>query len=107
MKFRPWEVEHEQSLLLLDAPLRYPLFLQDFVDAPLTIPACFTRNLNIDWRAYQVQDEDFSCFTPCMLICFKYVFCFSSQNVLDWLVDIILGILCKCLKSLSVVMVKL
>ncbi|XP_062400578.1 myotubularin-related protein 14 isoform X2 [Sardina pilchardus] len=29
---------------------------QDFVDAPLTIPACFTKNLNIDWRAYQSWD---------------------------------------------------
>uniref|UniRef100_A0AAY4E204 Myotubularin related protein 14 n=1 Tax=Denticeps clupeoides TaxID=299321 RepID=A0AAY4E204_9TELE len=29
---------------------------QDFVDAPLTIPACFTRNLNIDWTAYRSWD---------------------------------------------------
>ncbi|XP_062853463.1 myotubularin-related protein 14 isoform X1 [Trichomycterus rosablanca] len=29
---------------------------QDFVDAPLTIPACFTKNLNIDWSAYQSWD---------------------------------------------------
>ncbi|XP_031423858.1 myotubularin-related protein 14 isoform X2 [Clupea harengus] len=29
---------------------------QDFVDAPLTIPARFTKNLNIDWRAYQSWD---------------------------------------------------
>ncbi|XP_036426930.1 myotubularin-related protein 14 isoform X1 [Colossoma macropomum] len=29
---------------------------QDFVDAPLTIPACFTKNLNIDWREYQSWD---------------------------------------------------
>lgn len=28
---------------------------QDFVDAPLTIPACFTKNLNIDWSEYQVN----------------------------------------------------
>ncbi|TRY71232.1 hypothetical protein DNTS_022896, partial [Danionella cerebrum] len=29
---------------------------QDFVDAPLTIPACFTRNLNINWSEYQSWD---------------------------------------------------
>uniref|UniRef100_A0A4W5RX13 Myotubularin related protein 14 n=1 Tax=Hucho hucho TaxID=62062 RepID=A0A4W5RX13_9TELE len=29
---------------------------QDFVDAPLTIPVCFTKNLNIDWRKYQSWD---------------------------------------------------
>ncbi|XP_072276789.1 phosphatidylinositol-3,5-bisphosphate 3-phosphatase MTMR14 isoform X2 [Pyxicephalus adspersus] len=29
---------------------------QDFVDAPLTIPFCLTRNLNIDWREYQSWD---------------------------------------------------
>lgn len=29
---------------------------QDFVDAPLTIPACFTKNLNIDWSEYQSWD---------------------------------------------------
>ncbi|XP_077429196.1 phosphatidylinositol-3,5-bisphosphate 3-phosphatase MTMR14 isoform X2 [Vanacampus margaritifer] len=29
---------------------------QDYVDAPLTIPACFTRNLNIDWAQYQSWD---------------------------------------------------
>uniref|UniRef100_A0A4W5MWG4 Myotubularin related protein 14 n=1 Tax=Hucho hucho TaxID=62062 RepID=A0A4W5MWG4_9TELE len=28
---------------------------QDFVDAPLTIPACFTKNLNINWSEYQVS----------------------------------------------------
>lgn len=28
---------------------------QDFVDAPLTIPAYFTKNLNIDWSEYQVS----------------------------------------------------
>lgn len=27
---------------------------QDFVDAPLTIPARFSQNLNIDWTRYQV-----------------------------------------------------
>ncbi|KAF0035457.1 hypothetical protein F2P81_013215 [Scophthalmus maximus] len=26
---------------------------QDYVDAPLTIPVCFTQNLNIDWTQYQ------------------------------------------------------
>ncbi|XP_061893815.1 myotubularin-related protein 14 [Entelurus aequoreus] len=29
---------------------------QDFVDAPLTIPPCFTKNLNIDWAQYQSWD---------------------------------------------------
>ncbi|XP_045079668.1 myotubularin-related protein 14 isoform X1 [Coregonus clupeaformis] len=29
---------------------------QDFVDAPLTIPVCFTKNLNIDWSQYQSWD---------------------------------------------------
>uniref|UniRef100_A0A8C8MLH1 Myotubularin related protein 14 n=1 Tax=Oncorhynchus tshawytscha TaxID=74940 RepID=A0A8C8MLH1_ONCTS len=29
---------------------------QDFVDAPLTIPVCFTKNLNIDWSKYQSWD---------------------------------------------------
>ncbi|XP_008408617.1 myotubularin-related protein 14 isoform X2 [Poecilia reticulata] len=29
---------------------------QDFVDAPLTIPARFTQNLNIDWTRYQSWD---------------------------------------------------
>ncbi|XP_075880868.1 phosphatidylinositol-3,5-bisphosphate 3-phosphatase MTMR14 [Nelusetta ayraudi] len=29
---------------------------QDYVDAPLTIPPCFTRNLNIDWTQYQSWD---------------------------------------------------
>nr|XP_023682628.1 myotubularin-related protein 14 isoform X1 [Paramormyrops kingsleyae] len=29
---------------------------QDFVDAPLTIPAAFTKNLNIDWGEYQSWD---------------------------------------------------
>uniref|UniRef100_A0A674EWD3 Myotubularin related protein 14 n=1 Tax=Salmo trutta TaxID=8032 RepID=A0A674EWD3_SALTR len=29
---------------------------QDFVDAPLTIPACFTKNLNINWSEYQSWD---------------------------------------------------
>lgn len=29
---------------------------QDFVDAPLTIPLCFTQNLNIDWSQYQSWD---------------------------------------------------
>ncbi|XP_060724022.1 myotubularin-related protein 14 isoform X2 [Tachysurus vachellii] len=29
---------------------------QDYVDAPLTIPACFTKNLNIDWSEYQSWD---------------------------------------------------
>lgn len=29
---------------------------QDHVDAPLSIPACLTRHLNIDWREYQSWD---------------------------------------------------
>uniref|UniRef100_A0A8C5BJ81 Myotubularin related protein 14 n=1 Tax=Gadus morhua TaxID=8049 RepID=A0A8C5BJ81_GADMO len=29
---------------------------QDYVDAPLTIPTCFTPNLNIDWTEYQSWD---------------------------------------------------
>uniref|UniRef100_A0A665W489 Myotubularin related protein 14 n=1 Tax=Echeneis naucrates TaxID=173247 RepID=A0A665W489_ECHNA len=29
---------------------------QDYVDAPLTIPMCFTQNLNIDWTQYQSWD---------------------------------------------------
>ncbi|KAG7493332.1 myotubularin-related protein 14 [Solea senegalensis] len=29
---------------------------QDYVDAPLTIPVCFTQNLNIDWAQYQSWD---------------------------------------------------
>ncbi|KAG7229483.1 hypothetical protein INR49_031904 [Caranx melampygus] len=29
----------------------------DYVDAPLTIPVCFTQNLNIDWSQYQVSDS--------------------------------------------------
>uniref|UniRef100_A0A667WWY7 Myotubularin related protein 14 n=1 Tax=Myripristis murdjan TaxID=586833 RepID=A0A667WWY7_9TELE len=29
---------------------------QDYVDAPLTIPVCFTNNLNIDWSEYQSWD---------------------------------------------------
>ncbi|XP_039979184.1 myotubularin-related protein 14 [Xiphias gladius] len=29
---------------------------QDYVDAPLTIPVCFTQNLNIDWSQYQSWD---------------------------------------------------
>uniref|UniRef100_A0A8D3E581 Myotubularin related protein 14 n=1 Tax=Scophthalmus maximus TaxID=52904 RepID=A0A8D3E581_SCOMX len=29
---------------------------QDYVDAPLTIPVCFTQNLNIDWTQYQSWD---------------------------------------------------
>ncbi|XP_075039593.1 phosphatidylinositol-3,5-bisphosphate 3-phosphatase MTMR14 isoform X2 [Mixophyes fleayi] len=29
---------------------------QDYVDAPLTIPPCLTRYLNIDWREYQSWD---------------------------------------------------
>ncbi|TNN79663.1 Myotubularin-related protein 14 [Liparis tanakae] len=29
---------------------------QDYVDAPLTIPMCFTQNLNIDWTRYQTWD---------------------------------------------------
>ncbi|XP_073500895.1 phosphatidylinositol-3,5-bisphosphate 3-phosphatase MTMR14 isoform X3 [Phyllobates terribilis] len=29
---------------------------QDYVDAPLSIPACLTRHLNIDWREYQSWD---------------------------------------------------
>ncbi|KAJ8359271.1 hypothetical protein SKAU_G00157960 [Synaphobranchus kaupii] len=29
---------------------------QDFVDAPLTIPASFAKNLNIDWSEYQSWD---------------------------------------------------
>ncbi|XP_071375360.1 phosphatidylinositol-3,5-bisphosphate 3-phosphatase MTMR14 isoform X2 [Centroberyx affinis] len=29
---------------------------QDYVDAPLTIPVCFTHNLNIDWTEYQSWD---------------------------------------------------
>ncbi|XP_051931087.1 myotubularin-related protein 14 isoform X3 [Hippocampus zosterae] len=29
---------------------------QDYVDAPLTIPECFTKNLNIDWAQYQSWD---------------------------------------------------
>ncbi|XP_056292949.1 myotubularin-related protein 14 isoform X1 [Pseudoliparis swirei] len=29
---------------------------QDYVDAPLTIPMCFTHNLNIDWTRYQSWD---------------------------------------------------
>ncbi|XP_029006603.1 myotubularin-related protein 14 isoform X3 [Betta splendens] len=29
---------------------------QDYVDAPLTIPACFTQNLDIDWTQYQSWD---------------------------------------------------
>ncbi|XP_061543566.1 myotubularin-related protein 14 isoform X1 [Phycodurus eques] len=29
---------------------------QDYVDAPLTIPACFKKNLNIDWAEYQSWD---------------------------------------------------
>ena len=44
-----------KEVLLVAAVQRCLLFLQDFVDAPLTIPARFTKNLNIDWRAYQVM----------------------------------------------------
>uniref|UniRef100_A0A8C5N3I5 Myotubularin related protein 14 n=1 Tax=Gouania willdenowi TaxID=441366 RepID=A0A8C5N3I5_GOUWI len=29
---------------------------QDYVDAPLTIPLCFSQNLNIDWTQYQSWD---------------------------------------------------
>uniref|UniRef100_A0A674MV81 Myotubularin related protein 14 n=1 Tax=Takifugu rubripes TaxID=31033 RepID=A0A674MV81_TAKRU len=29
---------------------------QDYVDAPLTIPVCFTQNLHIDWTRYQSWD---------------------------------------------------
>ncbi|XP_068108659.1 myotubularin-related protein 14 isoform X2 [Hyperolius riggenbachi] len=29
---------------------------QDYVDAPLNIPPCLTKNLNIDWREYQSWD---------------------------------------------------
>ncbi|KAM9325541.1 phosphatidylinositol-3,5-bisphosphate 3-phosphatase MTMR14 [Gastrophryne carolinensis] len=29
---------------------------QDYVDAPLSIPVCLTRSLNIDWREYQSWD---------------------------------------------------
>ncbi|XP_074527390.1 phosphatidylinositol-3,5-bisphosphate 3-phosphatase MTMR14 [Halichoeres trimaculatus] len=29
---------------------------QDYVDAPLTIPLCFTQNLDIDWTRYQSWD---------------------------------------------------
>ncbi|XP_075690190.1 phosphatidylinositol-3,5-bisphosphate 3-phosphatase MTMR14 isoform X3 [Rhinoderma darwinii] len=29
---------------------------QDYVDAPLSIPGCVTRHLNIDWREYQSWD---------------------------------------------------
>uniref|UniRef100_A0A1A7XC32 Myotubularin related protein 14 n=2 Tax=Iconisemion striatum TaxID=60296 RepID=A0A1A7XC32_9TELE len=29
---------------------------QDYVDAPLTIPTCFTQKLNIDWTQYQSWD---------------------------------------------------
>ncbi|XP_073425774.1 phosphatidylinositol-3,5-bisphosphate 3-phosphatase MTMR14 isoform X3 [Dendrobates tinctorius] len=29
---------------------------QDYVDAPLSIPVCLTRHLNIDWREYQSWD---------------------------------------------------
>uniref|UniRef100_A0A7N5ZQH8 Myotubularin related protein 14 n=1 Tax=Anabas testudineus TaxID=64144 RepID=A0A7N5ZQH8_ANATE len=29
---------------------------QDYVDAPLTIPVCFTQNLDIDWTQYQSWD---------------------------------------------------
>ncbi|RXN24919.1 myotubularin-related 14-like isoform X1 [Labeo rohita] len=29
---------------------------QGYVDAPLTIPACFTKNLNINWSEYQSWD---------------------------------------------------
>lgn len=29
---------------------------QDYVDAPLTIPTCFTQNLSIDWSRYQSWD---------------------------------------------------
>ncbi|XP_076870264.1 phosphatidylinositol-3,5-bisphosphate 3-phosphatase MTMR14 isoform X2 [Brachyhypopomus gauderio] len=29
---------------------------QDYVDAPLTIPACFSKNLSIDWSEYQSWD---------------------------------------------------
>uniref|UniRef100_A0A8C7UJE3 Myotubularin related protein 14 n=1 Tax=Oncorhynchus mykiss TaxID=8022 RepID=A0A8C7UJE3_ONCMY len=29
---------------------------QDFVDAPLTIPVCFTKNLSINWSEYQSWD---------------------------------------------------
>uniref|UniRef100_H3CBV5 Myotubularin related protein 14 n=1 Tax=Tetraodon nigroviridis TaxID=99883 RepID=H3CBV5_TETNG len=29
---------------------------QDYVDAPLTIPDCFTQNLHIDWTRYQSWD---------------------------------------------------
>ncbi|XP_018413483.1 PREDICTED: myotubularin-related protein 14 isoform X2 [Nanorana parkeri] len=29
---------------------------QDYVDAPLNIPPCLTRNLHIDWREYQSWD---------------------------------------------------
>lgn len=32
---------------------------QDYVDAPLTIPVCFTQNLNIDWTQYQVTSPLF------------------------------------------------
>ena len=30
-------------------------FLQDYVDAPLSIPVSLTQSLNIDWSEYQVS----------------------------------------------------
>lgn len=35
-------------------------FLQDYVDAPLSIPVSLTQSLNIDWSEYQVSKMDVS-----------------------------------------------
>ncbi|XP_053545358.1 myotubularin-related protein 14 [Bombina bombina] len=37
-------------------PIYENMLLDDYVDAPLSIPVSLTRNLNIDWREYQHWD---------------------------------------------------
>uniref|UniRef100_A0A671TL62 Myotubularin related protein 14 n=1 Tax=Sparus aurata TaxID=8175 RepID=A0A671TL62_SPAAU len=39
---------------------------QDYVDAPLTIPVCFTQNLNIDWTQYQILNRHSGLLVHCI-----------------------------------------
>lgn len=74
-QIRHWsEVSSVLSILLC-------IFWQDFVDAPLTIPRCFTHNLNIDWTQYQVNSLVFllllSSLSAITVMCWYY-WCYSS-----------------------------
>lgn len=62
IRYRAWSeaaqsgIKHGDWLCCTDR-MSLCLQWQDYVDAPLTIPVCFTQNLNIDWTQYQVTSR--------------------------------------------------